>query len=176
MPTVYNKVVIDGVTKIDLSLDTVTSGEHIMAGHTGHLANGNQAEGTGSSNPHLAQKSITANGTYNATDDNLDGYSSVIVNVSAPEVTITDGGSVTQELQPGTIYHFTSTALTSLTITLANNSSDAQYHFDFISPTTAPTLNLPSSVSMANNFTVEPNSKFEIDICNNLGVFAEWVY
>lgn len=127
-------------------------------------------------NSTLDAKSITANGTYNATDDNLDGYSSVTVNVSAPEVTIIDGGSITQELQPGTIYHFTATTLTSLTITLANNSSNAQYHFDFISPATAPTLNLPSSVSMANHFTVEPNSKFEIDICNNLGVFAEWVY
>lgn len=48
MPTVYNKVVIDGVTKIDLSQDTVTSAEHILAGHTGHLANGNQVPGTGS--------------------------------------------------------------------------------------------------------------------------------
>lgn len=127
-------------------------------------------------NPILIQKTIAVNGTYNASNDNADGYSSVTVNVSAPEVTIADGGSVSQELQPGTIYHFTATTLTSLTITLANNSSDAQYHFDFISPTTAPTLNLPSSVSMANHFTVEPNSKFEIDICNNLGVFAEWVY
>lgn len=47
MPTVYNKVVIDGVVKLDLSGDTVTSAEHIVSGHTGHLANGNQAAGTG---------------------------------------------------------------------------------------------------------------------------------
>lgn len=48
MPTVYNKVVIDGVTKIDLSQDTVTEAGHILTGHTGHLANGNQVSGTGS--------------------------------------------------------------------------------------------------------------------------------
>ena len=48
MPTVYNKVVIDGVTKIDLSQDTVTEAGHILTGHTGHLANGNQVPGTGS--------------------------------------------------------------------------------------------------------------------------------
>lgn len=196
MPTVYNKVVIDGVTKIDLSQDTVTEAGHILTGHTGHLANGNQVSGTGSggsnaytrtqilpvqtftpdssnkratltglsegfvdagyyivtydneewivtcetlwtnnyaigeaqyflntsafesanpfgiiwvsgttctiavgdTNQHtvkiekltfdddptlLAQKSITANGTYNASSDNADGYSSVTVNVSS---------------------------------------------------------------------------------------------
>lgn len=48
MPTIYNKVVIDGVTKIDLSQDTVTEAGHILTGHTGHLANGNQVSGTGS--------------------------------------------------------------------------------------------------------------------------------
>ena len=48
MPTIYNKVVIDGVTKIDLSQDTVTEAGHILTGHTGHLANGNQVPGTGS--------------------------------------------------------------------------------------------------------------------------------
>lgn len=35
-----------------------------------------------SSSPTLITKNITANGTYNATDDNADGYSSVTVNVS----------------------------------------------------------------------------------------------
>lgn len=95
---------------------------------------------------------------------------------STPEVTISTSGSVTQELQPNTVYHFTSTALTNLTITLASASGTPTYHFDFISPSTAVTLVLPSSVLMPTNFTVEVNTRYEIDICNGHGVFAEWAY
>lgn len=91
------------------------------------------------------------------------------------EVTIDTDGAVTQELQPDTFYHFTSAALTSLTITFGGNATD-QYHFDFISPATAVTLTLPASVIMETPFSVEVNTKYEIDIYNNYGVFAEWVY
>ena len=120
--------------------------------------------------------SITANDTYDVTQ-----YASADVNVpsgggSTPEVTVTTSGAVTQELQPDTVYHFTSTALTSLTITLASASGTPTYHFDFISPSTAVTLTLPASVTMPNNFTVEVNTRYEIDICNGYGVFAEWAY
>jgi len=96
-----------------------------------------------------------------------------ILIVETPEVTIDTEGAVTQELQPETLYHFTSTALTSLTIIFAGDGTE-QYHFDFISPETAVNLSLPSSVIMENDFSVEVNTKYEIDIFNNEGVFAEW--
>lgn len=92
-----------------------------------------------------------------------------------PEVTISSSGEVSQELDADTVYHFTSESLTSLTITFGGNNSD-QYHFDFISPTTPTTLTLPQSVNMPNNFSVEVNTKYEIDICDGYGVFAEWSY
>ena len=47
MPTIYNKVTVDGVTYIDLSQDTVTEASHIMEGYIGHLADGTQVTGTG---------------------------------------------------------------------------------------------------------------------------------
>lgn len=47
MPTTYNKVVAGNQTLIDLSQDTVTSSDHIMAGYVGHLADGTQVTGTG---------------------------------------------------------------------------------------------------------------------------------
>lgn len=94
----------------------------------------------------------------------------------APEVIISSSGSVSLELQPGTIYHFTSESLTDLTITFALVTSESQYHFDFISPATAVTLSLPQTVLMPTNFSVEVNTKYEIDVVNNYGVFAEWVY
>jgi len=40
----------------------------------------------GGSQPTLVTKSITENGTYNASSDSADGYSSVSVNVTNPNV------------------------------------------------------------------------------------------
>lgn len=48
MPTVYNKVTLDGTTLIDLSQDTVSSAADIVAGKVGHLNDGTQVTGTAS--------------------------------------------------------------------------------------------------------------------------------
>lgn len=54
-----NKVVRgDGTSLIDLTGDTVTSAEHIMAGYVGHLADGSQVTGTGSGGPSATAHSI----------------------------------------------------------------------------------------------------------------------
>lgn len=50
--------------------------------------------------PTLTQKIITANGVYNAVDDNVDGYSSV--SVSVPVVPFVSGTFTGQESQKGT--------------------------------------------------------------------------
>ena len=92
------------------------------------------------------------------------------------EITIATSGSVTQELQPNIAYHFTSEALTDLTITLAATSDIPQYHFDFISPSTAATLTLPATVTMPDGFTVDANMRYEIDILNGYGAAQNWVY
>lgn len=53
--------------------------------------------------PVIISKNITANGTYNATSDDADGYSSVYVNVSPSLVTknITENGTYTAHSEPG---------------------------------------------------------------------------
>lgn len=79
--TAYNKVTLDNEVLIDLSSDTVSSASHIMSGYVGHLNDGTQVTGTGGGAATLGTKSITSNGTYAATSDSLDGYSSVTVNV-----------------------------------------------------------------------------------------------
>ena len=90
------------------------------------------------------------------------------------EGTGSTSGAVTQALEAGKIYHFTSTALTSLTIMLTATTELPQYHFDFISPATAATLTLPSTVNLPSALTVEANKRYEIDILNNYGVVQSW--
>jgi len=117
-------------------------------------------------------QTITENGTYDTTL-----VSSVTVSIGDiwMEQTITTSGAVTQALDPYILYHFTG-ALTSLTITLNSTSSGgiAQYHFDFLSGQTAPTLTLPNTVTMPDNFEVQASKRYEIDILNNYGTVAEW--
>ena len=91
------------------------------------------------------------------------------------EVTIDTSGAVTQALDANKIYHFTG-ALTSLTITLnaVTSSNVAQYHFDFLSGTAAPTLTMPNTVVMPDDFAVEANTRYEVNVLNNYGAALSW--
>ena len=92
------------------------------------------------------------------------------------EVTVATAGAVTQALDAGKLYHFTG-AMTSLTITLnaAGAGQIAEYHFDFDSGSTAPTVTLPGTVNMpGGSFTPEASKHYEIDILNSYGVVTEW--
>ena len=100
-----NKVVLGNETLIDLTSDTAVASD-VASGKYFHLATGERVQGAATSGgttagtvtqdangylvldddapagPTLIAKSITANGTYNASSDSADGYSSVTVNVS----------------------------------------------------------------------------------------------
>ena len=90
------------------------------------------------------------------------------------EQTISTAGAVTQALTSGVLYHFTG-ALTALTITLtAPASGVAHYHFDFLSGTTAPTLTMPSTVTMPDDFAVEASKRYEVDVLGNYGAVISW--
>ena len=92
------------------------------------------------------------------------------------EATVSAAGDVTQALDANKIYHFTG-ALTSLTITLnaAGTGIVPQYHFDFDSGSTAPTVTLPNSVTMqGGTFTPEASKHYEVDILNGYGVSMAW--
>ena len=114
---------------------------------------------------------ITTSGTYDITN-----YAYVEVDIDMwTEQTISTTGAVSQTLSPFVIYHFTG-AITSLTLTLDTPATGqiANYHFDFLSGSTAATLSLPQTVNMPDDFVVEANSRYEIDILNNYGTVATW--
>lgn len=75
-----SKIILNGVTQMDVTGDTVTAAT-LLSPKTAHGADGEPVVGTAVEKT-LTTKSITANGTYAASSDNADGYSSVTVNVS----------------------------------------------------------------------------------------------
>lgn len=74
-----SKIILNGVTQMDLTSDTVEA-SNLIAPNTAHGADGNSITGSYVEKT-LTTKSIITNGTYNASSDNADGYSSVTVNV-----------------------------------------------------------------------------------------------
>lgn len=81
-----NKIIKDGTVLIDLSEDTVTSASDIVSGKVGHLQDGTRV--TGTYEPTLITKTVTANGTYNASADNADGYSQFTVAIPIYDGTV----------------------------------------------------------------------------------------
>ena len=76
-----NKVVINGVTVLDLSADSATA-DSVAQGKTFHDKSGKQKTGTlVNSAPNIQPLSVTGNGTYTA-PNGVDGYSPVTVTVS----------------------------------------------------------------------------------------------
>jgi len=70
------------INAVTLTGDTVVP-EVLFYGYTAHSGTGATIVGTYTppAAPVLGTKTITANGTYNASDDSLDGYSSVTVTI-----------------------------------------------------------------------------------------------
>ena len=85
---------------------------------------------------------------------------------------VDDDGAVTQALSKDTYYEFTSSSLTSLTLTLDDEDTD-HYHLVFYAPT-AITVTMPSGVVMPSGFQIEADTWYEIDILRGLGVVQSW--
>lgn len=75
---------VDGYSPVNVSAVTSSIDANIVAGNikNGVTILGVTGDYTGSGSATLITKSITQNGTYNASSDNADGYSSVTVNVA----------------------------------------------------------------------------------------------
>ena len=91
-----SKIILNGITQIDLTQDTVSQASQILAPYIGHLNDGTQVTGTGTGDSAtFITKTITLNGTYSAQDDSADGYSSVTVNVPSSGITPTGSINIT---------------------------------------------------------------------------------
>lgn len=84
------------ITAVDIS-DTTAIASDVASGKYFYTANGTKTLGTGSgsSSPTLVTKEITSNGTYTASNDSADGYSSVTVNVPSSGITPTGSINIT---------------------------------------------------------------------------------
>lgn len=122
----FSKIVLNGVTQIDLTSDTVTAAT-LFSPQTAHGADGEPVTGAAVEKV-LTTKTITANGTYAATSDNADGYSSVTVNVA--------GSSKNTQVVQGTT-RTTSSTLTAIgeELTVAKTGTYAVYWSAFRSST-----------------------------------------
>lgn len=82
-------------------------------------------------------------------------------------------GDTTFALTPNILHRWGT--VTSLTITLAApvDTTVANYYmFEFTSGSTATTLSLPSTVTWANDVSIEADKKYQVSILNNCGVIG----
>lgn len=111
----------------------------------------------------------------------VDGVTSNIqtqLNNKSAKITVSSGGSgeVTKQLSPNVYYEFGE--CTSLTITLAAETSGIynEYMFEFVSGSTATTLALPDSITWMNGEapTIAASKTYQVSIVNNLAIIAEF--
>lgn len=80
------------------------------------------------------------------------------------------------QLQSGTVYDFSQSAASALTLTFAAAAAGraATYHVIFKSGTTATTLNLPETVLKPDGFVIEAGRIYELSILENLLTYQSW--
>ena len=90
--------------------------------------------------------------------------------------TETGTGAVSKTILPNQFYDFTTTALTSLTITLGTPISGImnEYMFQFLSPATPATLTAIAGISWLNGTPeIAASMTYQVSIFNGIGIIAQ---
>ena len=129
---------------------------------------------------------ISPDGTGNVTlptgvmtinDQEPDGDGNFEISTIEPRVSYNTTPPYSIQMQPNTLYYLGNYNIQGLNVTLAapaDTTHVAEYHFIFRSGSTATVLNLPQSVIQPPNFEVEPNTVYEVSICENLMLVQSW--
>ena len=144
----FNSSSVDGYKPVTVSAVTSSIDANITAGNikSGVTILGVQGTYSGST-PTLITKSITQNGTYNASSDNADGYSSVTVNVSG------GGIGIPREVKNG-VYQMPTE---SFTFSLPSNATDVVsygLYYAFYGCTGLTSLDLSSLTTVSGEYAL----------------------
>lgn len=188
----YNKVVINGVTKVDLTGDSV-SADKLLSGVTAHDKSGNEVIGTlqtrnansvtideetGAalvpSGYYSEQIALWYNNFGNWEWEPVDPESGVvigpkIIRYEAPETEIT--------LVQNTLLYMYGFNTTSLDISLPAISYPeklARYSICFETGSTVPSVTLPDSLLIPDNYDLSPHTAYKFDIIENMLYVSSW--
>ena len=149
---------------------TVGTADSAPGGDTAvQSVNGISPDGTG--NVTLPTGVMTIN------DQEPDGEGNFELSTIEPRVSYNTTPPYSIQMQPNTLYYLGNYNIQVLNVTLAapaDTTHIAEYHFIFRSGSTATVLNLPRSVIQPPNFEVEPNTVYEVSICENLMLVQSW--
>lgn len=88
-----------------------------------------------------------------------------------PQVT---GSGTSVTLQPNQFYVFGEVSELDVSFAQGPAGQVNEYHFSFISGSTAAVLSMPVDVIMPDSFNVEANKTYEISVINNKGLSVSW--
>ena len=116
-------------------------------------------------------------GVMTINDQEPDGEGNFELSTIEPRVSYNSQPPIHIQMQPNTLYYlgnYNIQALSVIPVAPADTAHVAEYHFIFRSGSTATVLNLPQSVIRPPNFEVEPNTVYEVSICENLMLVQSW--
>lgn len=116
-------------------------------------------------------------GVMTINDQEPDGEGNFELSTIEPRVSYNTRPPYSIQMQPNTLYYLGNYNIQVLNVTLATPADTthvAEYHFIFRSGSTATVLNLPQSVIQPPDFAVEPNTMYEVSICENLMLVQSW--
>lgn len=182
----YNKLILNGITKFDITQDTVSS-KVMLQGYTAHDHSGSLVTGViptqdGSSiNRNEETENVIIPAGYYPKGivlwyneygqwewDPFDFENGVVIQ---PSVIRYDGPQTTITLNPNVFHDLSGVDTTSLKISLnplPEDNKAARYHLCFRTGKSGANIVLPENIFLPSGYSIEPNTVYKFDIIENL--------